>query len=628
MQQFNTVRLAFALAVLVTCAPFGLAMVPGAQAAPVDGVVPWTQTCSGFTASGGVAPQLSGLGPLTPQSFNSFELMGAPVLHPAVFVLGLSQIAAPFKGGTLCPEPLLLLQLGTDVNGTISLPFVLSGVPAGLTAHGQFWIPDEGPLQGYSSSNGLKLVTQPAPPVAATLRYVARHQKDPKRAEHMMGVEAVLAHHALVSTNLGLKLIDLDAQTAGGSTAKLALLTGLDCTTTVTRSDGYVYVNLRMGGLAVVRLDAQALTLGLLTTISEPGVYYEKMCLNGDRLYVAAHAFGIRIFSLANPAAPQLVGTLTEGFSDAWAIAVSGHLAYVADGDGGLKVVDITDEAAPLIVFSEDAQATLGAAEDAAVIGSHVYVAHGSSGVAVHALANPALRTLHDTPICAKHLGQAGSWLGVADIGGFEVFAIQPDGSLVHAARERALYRSHPVTDFSLRLWHGIDGWGANRFLVADWDTVDLYDVVNPQLDSQPDIMLSTQRIRFAPAGGSAVVQMSNAGAGVLQIASITASVPSFGLSASAATLQPGQSLPLTITYAGGQPGSGTVLFQSNDPDEALLPVQVFGETNWLDPGDPAIPFMLPAWTFDHATKAFLHDTFDLDAVNGQVVFFQAFATW
>ncbi len=625
------IRLALPASLLLSV----LGPVPATAQAPPgvegSGDPPWTSTCPGLAGSGGLVPQLAGVGPLTPGSANALELLAAAAQQPLVLVAGLAEIDAPFKGGTLCPDPLLLVPATTGATGTFTLPFVLPDAPAGATLQLQAWIDDGGAPHGWAASNGLKLVVQPADePVAATLRYLGRHLSEPGVGpDHVMGAETVLDHHALVSTNLALKLVDLDTLTVGGSYVVADELPGLDCFTTYTRPDGWVYVHLRQGGLAVVRLAASPPGLTPVSLIQEPGVFFEKMAVVGDRLYVAAHAYGLRIYSLANPAAPKLVGSLKQGLTDAFAIAVHGTQAFVADGYAGLKVVDISDEAAPAIVFGEDAEATLGAAEDVRVIGEHVYVAHGSAGVAVHALADPSVRTLYDTPTCAKHLAQAGPWLGVADIGGIEVFRIRSDGSLEHAARERGLYRNKPsvTSSLSLRVWHGIAGWGEDRFLAADWDSLDAYALVDPALDDQPDITPSRQRLRFEPAGGAAVVTLANGGAGVLHISDIDAD-PGFSASAASATLQPGQSLDLTVTYAGGQPGGGKVWITSDDPDESPLPIQVFGETAWLDPGEPALPFALPQWDYDHQTKSFLHDNFDLELVDGQVLFFQAFGTW
>ena len=91
-----------------------------------------------------------------------------------------------------------------------------------------------------------------------------------------------------------------------------------------------------------------------ITERRENGVLYEKMCISGNYLFVAAHQRGLRIFDIADPENPQLVSGLDAGFSDAFAIAVDGDYAYVADGGGGLKVVDISNISSPEIIAGED----------------------------------------------------------------------------------------------------------------------------------------------------------------------------------------------------------------------------------------------------------------------------------
>ena len=93
-------------------------------------------------------------------------------------------------------------------------------------------------------------------------------------------------------------------------------------------------------------------------------------------------------------------------------------------------------------------------------------------------------------------------------------------------------------------------------------------------------------------------------------------------------TIPAGQFLDLTIDYAGGQPGAALVMIESNDPDEDPLPIQVFGETTFLDSGEPAVPFTLESWTLDHETGQFSYETFDLASHAGKVVHFHVFSSW
>ena len=55
------------------------------------------------------------------------------------------------------------------------------------------------------------------------------------------------------------------------------------------------------------------------------------------------------------------------------------------------------------------------------------------------------------------------------------------------------------------------------------------------------------------------------------------------------------------------------------------MPIEVFGATAYLDPGEPAVPFTLQSWTFDHDDEVFLYDEFDLAAHRGRIVFFHVF---
>jgi len=59
---------------------------------------------------------------------------------------------------------------------------------------------------------------------------------------------------------------------------------------------------------------------------------------------------------------------------------VSGHYAYVADGEAGLQVIDVSDPANPRRVGGYD---TPGRAVDVAVSGDYAYVADGNWGLQI-----------------------------------------------------------------------------------------------------------------------------------------------------------------------------------------------------------------------------------------------------
>jgi len=123
------------------------------------GLDAWTDLGLGLAGSNGV-PMLVGTGTLTAGSSNQFALSQAKPLATASLVVGLTQINAPFKGGTMVPQPYQAIVFGTSAAGTVTMPFTFpAGIPAGTSMFFQFWIADPAAVAGFSASNGLKGVS-------------------------------------------------------------------------------------------------------------------------------------------------------------------------------------------------------------------------------------------------------------------------------------------------------------------------------------------------------------------------------------------------------------------------------------------------------------------------------------
>ncbi len=78
----------------------------------------------------------------------------------------------------------------------------------------------------------------------------------------------------------------------------------------VVYNDEYIYVNNHQSegrtatfGFGINQITETGITT--LTGVSETDVFFEKMKIYGDYLYVAAHDQGFRIYSLANPKNPS-----------------------------------------------------------------------------------------------------------------------------------------------------------------------------------------------------------------------------------------------------------------------------------------------------------------------------------
>jgi hypothetical protein len=94
--------------------------------------------------------------------------------------------------------------------------------------------------------------------------------------------------------------------------------------------------------------------------------------------FVADPQFGVRVFDITRPDRPAQIGA-AEIDGGAYALAVSGDVAYAMDWDTGLWIFDVSDPARPteLSVLPID---TGGALRQLAVVADHAYVYHGNCG--------------------------------------------------------------------------------------------------------------------------------------------------------------------------------------------------------------------------------------------------------
>lgn len=138
---------------------------------------PFEVTTPGKAGSGGLVPALTGSGSGTPgSSGNALLLDDAFPGGSAIFVLGLSELGLPFKGGVLGPAPdKLIFGPTVDAGGSFTLPFsVPAELPAGLSTWNQFWIDDPGAFLGRSASNTLRFTVQ-EPVVEVPLFHAAEY---------------------------------------------------------------------------------------------------------------------------------------------------------------------------------------------------------------------------------------------------------------------------------------------------------------------------------------------------------------------------------------------------------------------------------------------------------------------
>jgi hypothetical protein len=125
------------------------------------GPSPWERLPGGgIKGSGGSTPLLDGSGTLEDDSALRVTLSRARASTMMTLVLGVERLGAPFKGGVLEPDPLLLLAFTTDVHGFVEIDTVWpAGIPSGFATWMQAWLPDAAAVKGFSASEGLKATT-------------------------------------------------------------------------------------------------------------------------------------------------------------------------------------------------------------------------------------------------------------------------------------------------------------------------------------------------------------------------------------------------------------------------------------------------------------------------------------
>ncbi len=159
----------------------------------------------------------------------------------------------------------------------------------------------------------------------------------------------------------------------------------------------------------------------IIGSVGTPGFFAQGVAVSGTMAYVADGLSGLLVIDVSNPAAPVILGSVvTPG--TARGVAVSGTVAYVADVNFGLQVIDVSNPAAPAILGSVGMP---DFARDVAVSGSVAYVADFNFGLQVIDVSNPA------APAILGSVITPGRALGVAVSGTVAYVADDQSGLLV-----------------------------------------------------------------------------------------------------------------------------------------------------------------------------------------------------
>jgi hypothetical protein len=117
----------------------------------------------------------------------------------------------------------------------------------------------------------------------------------------------------------------------------------------------YAYVSGSIGSIRkLMVVDINPAHPEYLTIVGEVNTTYfaEDITLSGSIAYLANQDQGVQIVDISDPENPTTIGTV-DTFSNAMGVAVSGNAAFVADYYSGLAILPIPAEIAPVTVNSD-----------------------------------------------------------------------------------------------------------------------------------------------------------------------------------------------------------------------------------------------------------------------------------
>jgi hypothetical protein len=201
-----------------------------------------------------------------------------------------------------------------------------------------------------------------------------------------------------------------------------------------------------------------------------------------DNLAYMANALdGLVIIDISNPATANIIGRYSTdsyddfGFRSGYAadVEVRGNYAYLADGNLGLRIFDISDPTNPLLKGTYD---TSGEAYDIQILGNYAYVADKSSGLQIIDISNPTnpIRKVTYDTYNARGVQIVGNYAYVADSSDglkiIDVTGFIPNIITGTAANENFTTTANQDT---------IDGQGGDDTITSTFDNLQQYDIIN-----------------------------------------------------------------------------------------------------------------------------------------------------
>ena len=197
--------------------------------------------------------------------------------------------------------------------------------------------------------------------------------------------------------------------------------------------------------------------------------------ISGNYAYVADGLGGLKIIDVSNPSSPSLISTYsTSGYASS--LFVSGKYAYVAEGSSGLEIIDISNPYSPFLVGTN----TTYEVYDIHISGKYAYLAAYNSGVVIFDISNPA----SPSPVGVYSFGNTLS-IHVSGRYAYAGHRIFP-----HGGRLSIIDISNPLSPLLVGTYSGtrppsgIDISGKYAYIAAEKDGLEIIDISNPSSPS------------------------------------------------------------------------------------------------------------------------------------------------
>lgn len=161
-----------------------------------------------------------------------------------------------------------------------------------------------------------------------------------------------------------------------------------DVTAAAINGDLYAFVSDYSNGLDIVDI-SNPLNPYLAGTLNAGIGLVNTSFVDASRnlLYISAGAGNYQIYDISNlPGEPTMLNAGYTGSQSINSLYASGNYLYIACGDIGLKIVDVTNPAAPLNVSLTN---TAGITSDVVVSTGYAYVADSYNGMLIMDVSNP-----------------------------------------------------------------------------------------------------------------------------------------------------------------------------------------------------------------------------------------------